>query len=86
MTAYAIQLSRPAYVEMRVSLALNGGEVDCRDGTAAIRILVDYPPKALATFLRIRGIPVLQVQEGLFHVLEVRGWYTPYVAEYNEPQ
>lgn len=70
------------YIEARVSLALNNAEVSCVDNRPKITIDVDYPKRARAVFLRYKNIPVLEVEEGLFNVLEEKGWYKPYKYEY----
>jgi len=83
MSQYAIQPSWKYYVEARTSIALNQGWVDCTDGVPKIFVNVKYPKKLRATFLSINGVPLLFLEEGLFHVLEERKWYWSYIAVYK---
>ena len=71
------------YTEARVALALNDGTVTCTNNKPTITINVDYPKKARAVLLRYRNIPVLEVEEGLFNILEEKGWYKPYKYIYE---
>jgi hypothetical protein len=81
--AYEIRFSRSPFVETRASLTINGGWTGCRTGSPRIWINIQYPPQGLVTFLRAGRVPLLQVQEGLLHVLAQRGWYQPHIAVYE---
>lgn len=78
MSEYQTQFDYPTYIEARSALALNGGSVICDKGKPYALINVSYPQNAIATFVRLGGYPILQVQEGLFHLLEQKGWYQSY--------
>ena len=56
--------------EARVALALNGATLTKNGNEVAISVPIKYPRNALAPLL-----PGLSVQEGLFWVLQQRGWY-----------
>jgi len=71
------------YTEARIALALNDAEVSCIDNVPKVTINVDYPKKARAVLLRYKNIPILEVEEGLFNVLEEKGWYKPYKYIYR---
>lgn len=72
----------PIYAEARTALALNGGRLDCSSGVPTIYVDITYPRYSMATFLKIQGVPLIQIQEGLFYELIDRGWYFPYTARY----
>ena len=56
--------------EARVALALNGATL-IKDGSKiAVKVPIRYPRDAMAELL-----PFLRVQEGLFWVLQEKGWY-----------
>ena len=58
--------------EARVALALNGATL-FRDGKKiTIEVPIKYPRNAIAPLL-----PGIKIQEGLFWVLQEKGWYHP---------
>jgi hypothetical protein len=64
--------------EARVALALNGATL-IKDGKKIlIEVPVSYPRNAVAPLL-----PGLNVQEGLFWVLQQKGWYHPGVVTWT---
>jgi hypothetical protein len=58
--------------EARVALAFNGAVLSKSGKTISIDVPIRYPRNSLVTLL-----PGLQVQEGLFWVLQEKGWYYP---------
>lgn len=82
MSSYEIKFEYHLYAEARIALALNGGRLDCSSGVPTIYVDITYPRYSMATFLQIQGVPLIQIQEGLFYELIDRGWYFPYTARY----
>ena len=82
MSSYEIKFEYHLYAEARIALALNGGHLDCSSGVPTIYVDITYPRYSMATFLKIQGVPLIQIQEGLFYELIDRGWYFPYTARY----
>lgn len=78
MSSYQISFNYQSYVEARVSLAANGGKITCENNEPKVVVNVNYPKRAMATFVKVNGIPLLQIQEGMFNALEENGWYKPY--------
>ena len=58
--------------EARYALALNGATLFKHDDTVSIKVPVEYPRNTVAKLL-----PGIEVQEGLFWVLQKKGWYFP---------
>ena len=58
--------------EARYALALNGATLFKNDDTVSIKVPVEYPRNTVAKLL-----PGIEVQEGLFWVLQKKGWYFP---------
>lgn len=56
--------------EARVALALNGATLVVSDNTAWVDVPIRYPRQSL-----VRLLPFVEVQEGLFWVLQEKGWY-----------
>ena len=56
--------------EARVSLALNGATLSIQENIINVAVPIKYPRYALA-----RLLPFVEVQEGLFWVLQQRNWY-----------
>ena len=56
--------------EARVALALNGATLFKNGQKISIEVPIRYPKNAVAPLL-----PGLKVQEGLFWILQQRGWY-----------
>ena len=56
--------------EPRVALALNGATLFKDGQKISIEVPIRYPQNAVAPLL-----PGLKVQEGLFWVLQQKGWY-----------
>ena len=56
--------------EARVALALNGATLIKEGKEILIKVPIEYPQNAIAPLL-----PGLNVQEGLFWVLQQKGWY-----------
>lgn len=56
--------------EARVALALNGATLLKKGKEILIEVPIEYPKNAIAPLL-----PGLHVQEGLFWVLQQKGWY-----------
>ena len=77
-SAYEATFNYSRYTEARASLALNGGSITCESGIPYALINISYPKNAKVTFVRLGGYPIIQVQEGLFHLLEQKGWYQSY--------
>ena len=83
MSTYNLGFNLESLSTVRLALALNGAEVTCDGNVAQIKVIVNYPKQAIATFVTIGSKPILQVQEGLFNILEERGWYYPFSALYQ---
>ena len=58
------------YPEARVALALNGATLIKEGKDISIEVPIKYPRYSIATLL-----PGVKVQEGLFWVLQEKGWY-----------
>ena len=56
--------------EARFSLALNGATLSIQENIINVAVPIRYPRYALA-----RVLPMVEVQEGLFWVLQQRNWY-----------
>ena len=56
--------------EARVALALNGATLIKNGENIVIEVPIEYPRNAIAPLL-----PGINVQEGLFWVLQQKGWY-----------
>lgn len=56
--------------EARVALALNGAVLTKHDDNIFIDVPIKYPRNSLVELL-----PMVKVQEGLFWVLQQKGWY-----------
>lgn len=56
--------------EARVALALNGATLIKDNDTVRIEVPIRYPRNSLVELL-----PMVKVQEGLFWVLQQKGWY-----------
>ena len=56
--------------EARVALALNGATLIKSKNNVTVRVPIRYPRYAMADLL-----PFVRVQEGLFWVLQQKGWY-----------
>ena len=56
--------------EARVALALNGATLIKSDNNVTVRVPIRYPRYAFAELL-----PFVRVQEGLFWILQQKGWY-----------
>lgn len=56
--------------EARVALALNGATLIKHGSVVRIEVPVRYPRNSL-----VKLLPFVEVQEGLFWVLQQRGWY-----------
>lgn len=56
--------------EARVALALNGAILTKRNNLISIDVPIKYPRNSL-----VKLLPMVEVQEGLFWVLQQRGWY-----------
>ena len=56
--------------EARVALALNGATLTKRGNKVSVEVPIRYPRYAMADLL-----PFVRVQEGLFWVLQQKGWY-----------
>ena len=56
--------------EARVALALNGATLTKRGNEVSVEVPIRYPRYAMADLL-----PFVRVQEGLFWVLQQKGWY-----------
>ena len=66
--------------EARVALALNTGTLHLADGKIRISVPCTWPKQAWIRLLDIPGLPQIQLQEGLFWILEQEGWIYPYTA------
>jgi hypothetical protein len=58
--------------EARVALALNGATLKMVDEKILVEVPIRYPQNSL-----VELIPGIKVQEGLFWVLQEKGWYHP---------
>ena len=56
--------------EARVALALNGATLVVSDDNVYVDVPIRYPRQSL-----VRLLPFVEVQEGLFWVLQEKGWY-----------
>ena len=68
--------------EARVALALNGAKLFKDGQKISIEVPIKYPRNAIAPLL-----PGIKIQEGLFWVLQEKGWYHPGVMiwDHNLP-
>lgn len=64
--------------EARVALALNGATLIKNGNSVTVEVPIKYPRYALAELL-----PFVRVQEGLFWVLQQKGWYHTGIFTWN---
>ena len=58
--------------EARFSLALNGATLKIKDNRIFFEVPIKYPKNSL-----VKLLPFIRVEEGLFWVLQEKGWYYP---------
>lgn len=58
--------------EARFSLALNGATLKIKNDIISVEVPIRYPKKSL-----VKLLPFIEVEEGLFWVLQEKGWYHP---------
>ena len=82
---YKLSFNPEEYKEARIALALNGGYIRVEGDKVIANIDIKYPRKSFAPLIPIKGFGIIGVEEGLFWLLQQKGWLHSGGLEWSTP-